>query len=145
MFGEYTRYTRYIQNTRRRPGGGGPARPRRGSRSGQVPRGRAGPPPPPGRRLVFCIYLVYLVYICIYLYIFQYILIYLVLNSFGGSNLTLRTSKEVRTFRQLWKLFIETCRFSKSHCNKSKYIIYNKIHNCICFLIDVMLILIDFD
>jgi hypothetical protein len=24
----YTRYTRYIQNTRRRPGGGGPARPR---------------------------------------------------------------------------------------------------------------------
>ena len=40
----YTRYTRYIQNTR----------------------------PPPGRRLVFCICLVYLVYICIYLVIFWY-------------------------------------------------------------------------
>ena len=34
-------------------------------------RGRAGLPPP-GRRLVFCIYLVYLVYICIYLDIFWY-------------------------------------------------------------------------
>ena len=28
--------------------------------------------PPPGRRLVFCIYLVYLIYICIYLVIFWY-------------------------------------------------------------------------
>ena len=40
-----------------------------------MPRGRAGLPPP-GRRLVFCIYLVYiciyLVYICIFLYIFVY-------------------------------------------------------------------------
>ena len=40
-----------------------------------APRGRAGPPPPPGRRLVFCIYLVYLVYICIYLHLFGYILV----------------------------------------------------------------------
>ena len=67
----YTRYTRHIQNTRRRPGGGGPARPR-GARAGPgpAPRGRAGPPPP-GRRLVFCICLVY---ICIYLVYILYIL-----------------------------------------------------------------------
>ena len=38
-------------------------------------RGRAGLPPP-GRRLVFCLYLVYLVYLCMYLDIFEYILVF---------------------------------------------------------------------
>ena len=53
--------------------------------------------PPPGILYIFCLS-------CIYLYIFVYILIYLVLHSFGGSNLNLRTSKQVRTFRPQWLL-----------------------------------------
>ena len=55
-----TRYTRYIQNTRRRPGGGGPARPRG--------------PPPPG--------ILYISFIsCTYLYILVYKLIYFGIKS----------------------------------------------------------------
>ena len=60
IYARYTGFTRYT-------GGGQAAAARPG------PEARV---PPPGRRLVFCTYLVHLVYICIYLYVFQYVLIY---------------------------------------------------------------------
>ena len=47
-----------MQTTKRRPGGGNPARPEPRAPPARAARGRAGLPPP-GRRLVFCIYLVY--------------------------------------------------------------------------------------
>ena len=68
----YKIYTKYQAAARRRLPGQAP---RRGPGPARAPRGLAGQPPP-GRRLVFCIYLVYiciyLVYICIFLYIFVY-------------------------------------------------------------------------
>ena len=64
----YTNIYKYIQDIQdiyKIPGGGQAAAARPGPEARVPVR-----PPPPGRRLVFCIYLLYLVYICIYLYIF---------------------------------------------------------------------------
>ena len=65
MYTKSYKFTRYIQNTKRRPGGGGP---------GPAARGRAGLPPP-SRRLVFCIYIYIYIYIHVYIYIYNILLI----------------------------------------------------------------------
>ena len=62
----YKIYTKYEAAARRRLPGQAP---RRGPGPARAPRGLAGQPPP-GRRLVFCIYLVY---ICIYFVYISYI------------------------------------------------------------------------
>ena len=66
----YKIYTKYQAAARRRLPGQAP---RRGPGPARAPRGLAGQPPP-GRRLVFCIYLVY---ICIYLHIFLTYFVYI--------------------------------------------------------------------
>ena len=82
-------YTKYQAAARWRPA------PSRGPGPACAARGR----PPPGRRLVFCVYLVYLVYIWIYVGIFV------------GRTTKITTPKKISKYIQIYPIIYKNIRY----------------------------------